>query len=391
HREQLKDIIRRWMYNDLSPSDAHDIRMLVHFNDLFVSRYLQLFSHKLFTTLHGEGLSTHQICMKSVLKDVIVETLPYHNDRIDELIRQYKNQPGLFFRETPCQATLYLYEEHDSRRYVGSSRIKRIRRLAEKAERRIIDGIYDAIRDHADRLAEERARQLGIPKDCLMSTDEEMLSEFMTAEEHLLDNLRLGRPVDEQRIAAVNDVAGIKVILEEKDQGRLIEILDGREDCEVLEVEKHEGIYNAVNLIVRFQPPKDEILQQPIDKQLLTIMGDSGRSPSQTFSDFAAFVNSGEASVHLEIITSSYQEMLESEIGRCMHEDRIIEQRLKQQYRGHLANNVEYLVRYLFIFPLSVRTSLDELPFKLWNRYLPDYFDAVVAELLHIRPYGALE
>jgi len=78
--------------------------------------------------------------------------------------------------------------------------------------------------------------------------------------------------------------------------------------------------------------------------------------------------------------------MLESEIGRCMHEDRIIEQRLCQQYRGPLARNIQYLLEYLFVFPTSNRRELGELPIKIWNRYLPDYFDEILKQLFRIPP-----
>ena len=86
----------------------------------------------------------------------------------------------------------------------------------------------------------------------------------------------------------------------------------------------------------------------------------------------------------MEIIISTYQEMLESEIGRCIHEDRIIQQRLHQPYRGPLARNIQCLMEYLFTFPTSRQRVLGELPIKLWNRYLPDYFDEVLKELFRI-------
>ena len=78
-----------------------------------------------------------------------------------------------------------------------------------------------------------------------------------------------------------------------------------------------------------------------------------GFSPEGADRAFAEFVCSGEEDVLLEIILSTYQEMLESEIGRCIHEDRIIEQRLRQQYRGPLARNIQCLMEYLFTFPSS--------------------------------------
>jgi hypothetical protein len=109
-----------------------------------------------------------------------------------------------------------------------------------------------------------------------------------------------------------------------------------------------------------------------------------GVGPGEVNRSFAEFVRSGEDSVLLEIIFSDYQEMLESEIGRCMHEDRIIEQRLHQQYRGLLARNIGYLLEYLFVFPTSDQRVLGELPIKIWNRYLPDYFDEILKQLFHM-------
>ena len=87
------------------------------------------------------------------------------------------------------------------------------------------------------------------------------------------------------------------------------------------------------------------------DRGILNIMQGRGFSPDEANRSFAEFVRSGEEDVLLEIIFSDYQEMLESEIGRCIHEDRIIEQRLRQQYRGPLARNIQYLLEYLFAFP----------------------------------------
>ncbi len=87
-----------------------------------------------------------------------------------------------------------------------------------------------------------------------------------------------------------------------------------------------------------------------------------GLNPDRVQQTFAEFVQSGEERFALEIIVSNFQETLESEIGRCMHEDRIIRQRLHQQYRGHLSKNIEYLMEYLFAFPASSQRELLELP-----------------------------
>src|SRR5512137_201962 len=107
HRNDLRDIIRRWMYCDVYPSDANLITRLVHFNNVYVSRYLKIFSEKVFREFHQCDMYTKPAFLKSDLKDMIVSHPPYRNSRIDELIRNYHDDPGRYYRETPFHATLF--------------------------------------------------------------------------------------------------------------------------------------------------------------------------------------------------------------------------------------------------------------------------------------------
>lgn len=384
HRNELKDLIRRSMYGNVLSGDGDLITCLVHFNQLFVSRYLHHFAGRLFRELHGSDLREEQISLKGEIKDAIVRRPPYHNPRIEELIGDYEEHPGRFYRETPCQAMLFFKSQGKGNDYLGSWRIKRIRRLAEKGARRIIDWIFDAIKRHAEILADERAARLCIPREYLLSSPEEMLKEFLDAEERFVEDLQRQREIKGATDLVINDVAGVKVVLEDDQRGRILTALNNIEHCRVVEEQRHQGIYNAVNLVVRIEPPKDELIRGPLPASVYAVMASRGVAPAQVDQSYADFVLSGEEDVYLEIIVSNYQEMLESEIGRCMHEDRTIAQRLRQQYRGHLAKNVEYLMRYLFLFTLSNQGELKDLPVKLWDRYLPDYFDGVIAGLFHI-------
>jgi hypothetical protein len=385
HRQVLHDIIRRWMYGEARPADAELITRLVHFNHVYVSRYLERFSVRVFNGLNRGGLLPRTVQIKGDLKDALVADPPYRNERIDALIRDYHLNPGRFYRETPFHGTLYFSRQSGMDECVGSSRIKRVRRLAEKAARRIIDRIFVTIKRHADTLADERARLMGIPREHLITAPADMTEEFLRAENRLLDDLKEKRPIaGEDEELVINDVAGLKVILDPCEEGKLAGLLAGLPDCEIVEEEHHTGRYNATNLIVRYRPPREEILAHPLGKGLLKVMQARGVAPEQTSQDFAEFVHLGEEDVLLEIIVSSYQEMLESEIGRCMHEDRIIEQRLYQPYRGPLAGNIQCLMEYLFLFPTSCQRELGELPIKLWNRYLPDTFDEILKRLFRI-------
>ncbi|MBU2026367.1 MAG: hypothetical protein KJ814_01960 [Proteobacteria bacterium] len=392
HREVLNDIIRRWMYDQASPSDAELIARLVHFNRIYLSRYLEQFAGIVFRELHQSPLLLRPVQLKGELKDVIVEHPRFRNARIEEMILDYNRDPGRYYRETPFHGILYFRRRNGGMDYVGSSRIKRVRRLAEKTARRIIDRIFASIKRHADTLADERARLLSIPREQLFTAPEEMTEEFLQAEKRLLNDLRERRPIaGEEKKLEINDVAGLKIILEESEQWKLTELFGRLPNCKIIEEERHTGRYNATNLIVRYRPPRDEILARPLGRGILNIMQARGLSPYETNQTFIEFVRSGEEDVLLEIILSTYQEMLESEIGRCIHEDRIIEQRLRQQYRGPLARNIQYLLEYLFTFPVSFQKEFGELPIKLWNRYLPDYFDEILKKLFRIPPDNFLD
>lgn len=384
HRTDLSDLIRRWMYNEVYPSDADLITRLVNFNHVYVARYLRVFAGRIFQQLHPAGLTMRHTSRKGELRDALVACPPCRNPRIDELIARYRAHPERYYRDTPFHGTLFFASRGGTEECVGASRIKRVRRLAEKAARRIIDRMFDAIKKHADELAEERARGAGIPRHQLVTPPEEMIDEFLRAEERLLEDLRTGRPVQDDDGIAINDVAGIKVILDETGQTRLRSLLDKLPDGRIIEEERHSGLYNATNLIVCHEPDRERILSRPVTGRILSVMQARGQQPDQVQKNFAEFVRSGEESVSLEIIVSDYPETLESEIGRCMHEDRIIRQRLTRQYRGHLSKNIEYLMEYLFSFPASAQRELIELPVKLWHRYLPDYFDEVLKELFRL-------
>lgn len=384
HRDTLNDIIRRWMYDEARPSDADLITRLVHFNRLYVSRYLDFFAGRIFRELYPK-ISSRTVRIKGELKDALIADPPCRNERVDTLIRDYRLNPGRYYRETPFHGTLYFSGCSRPAVYVGSSRIKRVRRLAEKSARRIIDRLFVQIKKHADDLADQRARLQGIPREMLQTAPADMTEEFLMAEERLLDDLRAKRPIaGAGEVLAINDVAGVKIVLEAPEQFRLIEQLGRFTDCDIVEEERHSGRYNATNLLIRFRPPREEILEKPLGEGILGIMQGRGYGPDEVNRAFAEFVRSGEEDVLLEIIFSDYQEMLESEIGCCIHEDRIIEQRLRQQYRGPLARNIQDLLEYLFSFPASRQQELGELPIKIWNRYLPDYFDEIFKQLFRI-------
>ncbi|MGB5472477.1 MAG: hypothetical protein WBQ78_03245 [Gammaproteobacteria bacterium] len=367
HRDRLSDVIRRWMRDTLQPGDVDEILRLVHFNNVYVTRCLGRFSADLFAGLHGTALRMETVATKGALRDRISRILPSHCARCAELATAYAGDPGHYFRDTPFHGTLYFHDGQGDACYAGSSRIKRIRRLAEKTARRLVDWLYmGGGTESAGGVWQQEAAP-----EALQQAEQRLLV-------LLHDNPAIQLP-DGQ---AINDVAGLKVILETHELERLTSLLqDG--GCTLIEQERHDGNYRATNLVVGYHPDKDKVLAEPLHDRMLQVFGAHGYTPGQANAAFREFVQSGEESINLEIIVTSYLEMLESEIGRCMHEERIIRQRHNPRYCGQLAQNVGFLMEFLFTYPALPFPRLDRLPVRIRDRYLPDYFDEVRRKLFN--------
>lgn len=385
HREELEDLFWRWLHNRIKPDDPERVTRLIHFNNIYVNRYLDLWARQLFSELSGTTPIEERIHTKAELKDALVKYPHYRDARIDELVQTYLSHRELYYLETPIHGKLYFSGSGSDRRLIGSQRIKRARRLAEKAARRIVDMIFHAIQKRAQDYADMRAKQFGIDRSQLVTSETEMTHEFERAESRIVSDLRDG--VDFPRICAppIHDVAGLKVIISPEQEKQLYHFIETRTRCEIFEVEPHhKKNYNATNLIIRARPLKSKLVKEPIDPRLVRAMRARGLWQGDIQRDFENFVYSGEDEVYLEIIYSSFEDLLESEIGGSMHETRISDQRNKEEYTGQLARNIEYLVQYIFAFASFPSAQLEECAIKVWSYYLPDYFNEVMKKLYRI-------
>ena len=189
----------------------------------------------------------------------------------------------------------------------------------------------------------------------------------------------------------IEDVLGLKVVVEPEQRRDVYELIEKDPQCEWVEIEHHRGHYNATNLVIRYFPDREKLLSPPLSPEALERLKLRGMDPENAQQAFRRFVETGEPSIHIELILTHYEEMLESEIGRSMHEERLLRQRKQQSYRGHLARNVSYLMEFIFAWGISPRTTISRLPIQVWNQYLPDYFDEVIKHLFQIPSFRELE
>ena len=387
HRVQLAEIVSRWVVNKPRHGDVRTLKEIVNFNSYIARIWADEFASTLFRSVYGVQPKSFMCKTKGELKDFIVSSLPRHtNERIEHLFANYRKYPEDYYRDTPYDGRAYYTKGPESQPiYVGSTRIKRFRRIAEKGSRRIVDYLFERIRASADALAEERARRLGIPKHQLITPKEEQVAEFAHAERRLLRVIRQGSIRTEFPILSIPDAVGCKVLAEGDQYERLIESLHQHSGCSLLEVEQHTGRYNAINLRVAYSIPKDLLLSRPPQGKAMEVFAYRGVVSETIQQRYREFLETAEDQVLLEVIVSNYQQALESEIGRSMHEDRIFEQRSSLEYNAHLGTNVLYLMDYVLSLCLSPRCEeFDDVPIKLWVKYMPDTMDRLFRQLFRV-------
>jgi hypothetical protein len=387
HRDNLKDIMLRWMSNDLQQEDCATVKRIVNFNVHILNLYLERFCKDLFSFVSGEETWRFEVNSKGELKDFVLEVAPYSNERLDYIRTRYKKYPEDFYRSLPFRANIYCSGSKEHPIYLGHSRIKRFRRVAEKASRRMVNMIFAQIKKNADALAAERASQLGIPKELLITPIEKQTEEFAHAERRFLKQLKRGlfNPDKEMLDSArIHDVAGVKAIIEDNRIPALEKFFLDMPDYSIAEKEQHSGNYDDVNYIIGVKLDKEALINKAPDSRVVDVLSGRGMNPGTIIGDYKTFVQTAEDHVYLELIASNYPEMVESEFGRSMHEERILTQREQAEYKSSIARNVRYITEYFFLFAISGKTSIEQLPVRLWEKTMPDTYDHAIRQLWDI-------
>ncbi len=381
----MAEIVSRWMVNQVNPSDVRNLKTIVNFNSYIARIWVDRLARDLLTSLYDKEPYHFSVKTKGELKDFVVKNITYTTPRIHQMVAKYQRFPEDFYRETPFDGRVYYNEEEGQPLFVASTRIKRFRRIAEKGSRRIIDFMFDRVRTNADSLAEERAQMLGIPKSQLITTPAKMDEEFRHAERRLIKSIKQGTIQSELPILSIPDVVGIKLLTDRNQYRRLLETLKGNPTCTLLEEERHSGNYNATNLRLAHVIPKKLLASMPPSGKYLRVLASRGFDPKKVEEQYLEFLDEAEDHILLEIIASSYPEFLESEIGRSMHEERVLQQRAENEYKSHIARNVRYLMDYVLALCLAPdQEGLMEVPIKLWVKYMPDTVDHLIRELYSV-------
>lgn len=387
HREDLFQMVQRWLCNRLEPSDGLRITQILICDGFILGETLDAITRLLLSNFSMEPYRTQRLHFKGELRDIICRNVGTPNSRTAELIESFKSNPDFFYTEAPVDGTAYLGPMES---LLAIYRIKRPRRIAEKANRYIANHIFRMVQNRARQMAEERAQQIGVPLEQLLTAEEEMEREFTLAEEMIAGAFRQGEARFEKSSVTINDVGGIKFIADNDSLHQVEEFLLNHPDFTVFERSEHTGNYRAKSLVIDLPWDKETVCKSFIKNRAWEKYANRGIPETELQKGLEKLLEGAEPKICIEVTLTTFDDLVESELGLGIHEERIITQRGQTVYVGHIPMNVEFLVEYLFALAVSPRINIDRLPVKLWGRYLPDTISYHIRQLYYLPEHDAL-
>jgi hypothetical protein len=307
--------------------------------------------------------------------------------RLDELFNQYRANPDFYYRESPINGVMCL---DGSDRLVGLYRIKRPTRIAEKANRYIANWIFRTVREKAQEKAEERARITGVPLSSLFTPEKEMIHEFIEAEKTIARSFSDGAISFNRTALTINDVGGMKIIAEPERLAHLEEVLSGDPAVLLVEREQFTGNFHATSLVLHLAWDRERICRHYIEGRNWEKYTNRGIPEEKLRRGLAPMIEDAEPTLGIELILSTFPDLVESELGNSIHEERIVAQRDDRTYKGYIPMNIAFLIDYLFAVGFSPQVEVDHLPIKLSGRYLPDTLLSYIRQLYHLPDYDLI-
>jgi hypothetical protein len=342
---------------------------------------LESLTKDLLTRILPESIEQKRIHFKGELREAICRGSESVTERDLKLFAWYRKNPDFYYREAPIDGVMCLGKDNQ---LIGLYRVKRPRRIAEKANRKIANWIFSVVQSKAQQMAAERARKFGIPLEFLLTPESEMVGEFVEAEKAISQSFREGSIEFDRDALTIHDVGGIKLIAEDNQLSDLENALRNDPKIRILDKESHLGNYRATNLVLESPWDVDHVFRRYHECRCWERYSNRGIPESDLKRGLESLLVDPKMTMNVELILSNFPDLVESELGNSIHEERIIAQRDSKVYKGYIPINVEFLLEYLFAVGFSPQIHIEQLPIKLWGRYLPDTLISYVRSLYHL-------
>jgi hypothetical protein len=369
HRDHLFDIAERWLLGWLEPDDGLRITQILICDGFVLGQTLESMMRDLLERVHGTVFRQKRIQFKGQLRDAICNSPLDGSTRVYELVSLYNTNPEFFYREAPINGSIYI--DNDSR-LLGLYRIKRPRRIAEKANRYVANWIFQLVQNRAKEMARERAKDHNVALEELITPKNLMDFEFIRAEKDIAKMFKDNKISLDKSALRIHDVGGIKIVASRENLSIIERELSEQQKIRVNDRESFSGDYQATSLIIEVPWDPDHVCRRYMDTRAWRKYLNRGLSETELKKGLEPLLEGSKPTLIIELILSTFPDMVESELGNSLHEERIVAQRDNKLYKGYIPMNVEFLIEYLLAIGVCPHTHIEQLPIKIWGRYLPD-------------------
>jgi hypothetical protein len=377
HRDRLFDVATRWLADRLEPADGRILTEIFAFERAITAPTVRRFVADLCHTCHRGDLYMERITSKDEVRSAIVAAAAHPSTRVAELLDWYRQLPEEFFPRTPVRMSLVTLRNG---RLTAIVRRKRIRRIADKVSRRVAEQLTGEIVAVARALAASRPRRItGADRDIAPPSTPAAVGG--AAERLVADRIRSGRITLDPEKNRVDDVIGVKVIATPIELERIETSLDSLEYTFASQREVKAGSYEGVHYLVDLELPSNETILANMVGIDWSFAAGRGLDVDGLEKSFKAYIESCRRTFRVELILTTFDDLVESEFGVSIHEQRILEQRDLADDFGRIARNASSIIEYMLRLATSPTINIDHIPIKIWGRYIRDTLNYAIAEL----------
>jgi hypothetical protein len=359
HRDHLFDIAERWFLGQLEHDDGLRITQILICDGFVLGQTLEAMVRVFLERVHGKVFKQKRIQFKGQLRDAICSSPLDGSARVHELVRLYNTNPEFFYREAPINGSIYMDGEN---RFLGLYRIKRY----------VANWIFRLVQNRAKEMAWERAKDHNLALEELITPQNLMDSEFVRAEKDIAKMFKDNTIRLDNSALKIHDVGGIKIVASREKLSLLERDLSEQLNIRVNDRESFSGNYQATSLVIEVAWDPDYVCRRYMDLRAWRKYLNRGISETELKKGLEPLLEGAKPTLKFELILSTFPDMVESELGNSLHEERIVAQRDNKLYGGYIPMNVEFLTEYLLAIGVCPHTHIERLPIKIWGRYLPD-------------------
>lgn len=356
-RDQLFDLAVRWLLARPEPQDGRLLTLAFLIDPLVTAPVVTGFLRDVVAS-DGGSLRIDHVRTKEGVRSRIADSWPHLTIHATDLLSEFRRCPERYYPTTPVDLFVATSGEHDLRAMV---RFKSITRIADKFSRRVTKSMEPEIRRRADALA--LAASAPHPRD-----DDRFLLE---AEHEVCRDLTAGALSLTRSDLLIHDLLGAKLVGDAAAIERFEERVLAHPGVVSVHRSEHHGVYRDTRLVVELRCPSPSATVA----RLLTRDWSDGRnrglSPDDVLRAIPGYVETAAATFFVELILTTPEDLVESEFGRGIHEERTERQRDDLRRARPLPTNAALIALSMLFVATGPRIEVPQ-PIKLQGRYLPD-------------------